>query len=310
MAQSHFPLFLSGDITLDSLTRLVHRTSDIRFSFDARKIRSDQVIHFYAGRYSLNCLLVAIRGATDLTFVRYREHIIFRHKHPGLTGVNTAGFAAPSADETGEAPPAEAGADPEVAAAFQPVLSSPTPAEGAPAKVGGHHSTGGGLRLFGSWNLFKGHSWYAGLDLGMSTAMFLNPHLEAGFRRLYLIAGWQTNGPLSGWAAGLGSIVFERDRGLLRVSVTAGPVFDSMDRERGLTLRDMLYSVSATWSERFGKHWALGVGLDFSYLKTEFQDQEGTIKSPVQILNVSAPYSIYKAAWIGPSLSIDYLLHP
>jgi hypothetical protein len=73
---------LSGSISLDSLTRYVHRHTGIRFSFNSSKVKGNKQIGFPAGKYSLEKLLVHIKQKTSLYYSMYRGYVIFQDNPP------------------------------------------------------------------------------------------------------------------------------------------------------------------------------------------------------------------------------------
>lgn len=79
--------YLNGNITLDSLTRYVHRRSGMRFSFNSSKVKGSTVINFPKGEYSFSMLLSSLRKTTSLSFTIYKGYIVFSdhpafQKHP------------------------------------------------------------------------------------------------------------------------------------------------------------------------------------------------------------------------------------
>lgn len=75
--------YLNGTITLDSLTRYVHRKSGMRFSFNSSKVNGSKVINFPPGNYSFSMLLRRLQKTTSLSFTIYKGYVIFSD-HPAL----------------------------------------------------------------------------------------------------------------------------------------------------------------------------------------------------------------------------------
>ncbi|HEY4147846.1 MAG TPA: hypothetical protein VGM41_02900 [Chitinophagaceae bacterium] len=73
---------LQGHISLDSLTRYVHRHSSIRFSFNSLKVKGSKVIDFPKGVYTLPDLLAQIRKATTLYYSYYDGYVVFQDNPP------------------------------------------------------------------------------------------------------------------------------------------------------------------------------------------------------------------------------------
>lgn len=73
---------LDGRLTLDSLTRYVHRLSGMRFSFNSSKVKGSKEIHFPKGDYSFTQLLEQIRKTTSLYYSFYQGYVIFQDNPP------------------------------------------------------------------------------------------------------------------------------------------------------------------------------------------------------------------------------------
>lgn len=69
-------------ITLDSLTRYVHRISRIRFSFNSTKVKGTKMIDLKKGTYSIGQLLQQIRQNTSLYYSMYNGYVIFQDNPP------------------------------------------------------------------------------------------------------------------------------------------------------------------------------------------------------------------------------------
>jgi hypothetical protein len=69
-------------ITLDSLTRYVHSTSRIRFSFNSTKVKGTKLIDLKKGTYSIEQLLQQIRKNTSLYYSMYNGYVIFQDNPP------------------------------------------------------------------------------------------------------------------------------------------------------------------------------------------------------------------------------------
>jgi len=74
--------YFDKPITLDSLTRFVHRHSSIRFSFNSSKVKGDKVIKLTKGTYTLELLLQEIRKNTSLYYLMYNGYVIFQDNPP------------------------------------------------------------------------------------------------------------------------------------------------------------------------------------------------------------------------------------
>lgn len=73
---------LDGKISLDSLTRYVHRLSGMRFSFNSSKVKGSKEIPFPKGDYSFTQLLEQIRKTTSLYYSFYQGYVIFQDNPP------------------------------------------------------------------------------------------------------------------------------------------------------------------------------------------------------------------------------------
>lgn len=89
---THWKVQFQGDITLDSLTSYIHHHTDIRFSFNSRKIKGTRTVAFQKDAYGLAGLLQHIRKSTGLYYFSYGRHIIFQDNppsHPQASGNHT-----------------------------------------------------------------------------------------------------------------------------------------------------------------------------------------------------------------------------
>ena len=74
--------FLDGRITLDSLTKYVHKSSGVRFSFNSVKVKGSKEMVFPKGKYSFSEVLQRIRKTTSLYYSVYSGYIIFQDNPP------------------------------------------------------------------------------------------------------------------------------------------------------------------------------------------------------------------------------------
>lgn len=79
-AQHHFSL--DGKISLDSLTKYVHKNSGVRFSFNSTKVKGSKEIFFPKGQYSLEQILQQIRKTTSLYYSFYSGYVVFQDNPP------------------------------------------------------------------------------------------------------------------------------------------------------------------------------------------------------------------------------------
>jgi len=79
-AQSIF--FLQGKISLDSLTKYVHKNSGIRFSFNSAKVKGSKEIFFSKNQYSILAILEQIKKTTSLFYSSYSGYIVFQDNPP------------------------------------------------------------------------------------------------------------------------------------------------------------------------------------------------------------------------------------
>ncbi len=73
---------LDGNISLDSLTKVVHKRSAIRFSFNSVKVKGSKEINFKKSRYSIQEILQQIRKTTSLYYSFYSGYVIFQDNPP------------------------------------------------------------------------------------------------------------------------------------------------------------------------------------------------------------------------------------
>ena len=74
--------FLQGTITLDSLTKYIHKHSSIRFSFNSAKVIGSTEIVFPKKTYTLTELLSQVRKSTSLYYSFYNGYVIFQDNPP------------------------------------------------------------------------------------------------------------------------------------------------------------------------------------------------------------------------------------
>ncbi|WP_290713482.1 hypothetical protein, partial [Flavihumibacter sp. CACIAM 22H1] len=71
-------LNLSERISLDSLTHLIHQRTNIRVSFNSRKVKGSQTIYFRTGSYSVYAVLERMKMQTSLNWQLYKSYVIFQ----------------------------------------------------------------------------------------------------------------------------------------------------------------------------------------------------------------------------------------
>ena len=74
--------FLEGKISLDSLTKLIHHNSGLRFSFNSAKVKGSKEIFFLKGKYPLSAILQQIRKTTSLYYSFYNGYVVFQDNPP------------------------------------------------------------------------------------------------------------------------------------------------------------------------------------------------------------------------------------
>ena len=74
--------FLEGKISLDSLTKYIHKLSGMRFSFNSVKVKGSKEITFVKGNYSFFEILQRIRNTTSLYYLFYSGYVIFQDNPP------------------------------------------------------------------------------------------------------------------------------------------------------------------------------------------------------------------------------------
>ncbi len=97
---------LSGRITLDSLTRYVHKSSGIRFSFNSSRVKGSKEISFEARRYTLNELLQLLRKTTSLHYTFYSGYVVFQDNPPAKQKNGASRSPAPASTKTTPKAPA------------------------------------------------------------------------------------------------------------------------------------------------------------------------------------------------------------
>jgi hypothetical protein len=78
------PFYFDKPITLDSLTKYVHRRSRLRFSFNSTKVKGSQLIDLKKGAYTIDQLLQQIRKNTSLYYAVRNGYVIFQDNPPKI----------------------------------------------------------------------------------------------------------------------------------------------------------------------------------------------------------------------------------
>lgn len=337
LAQGHLSLPLAGSVSLDSLTRLVDRSSDVRFSFNSRKIKGNRAIYFAGGSYSLPRMLAVIHKATGLYYFRYKDHVIFQdnpprqaprrapqqtasakkeQKAPKPAGVLRAATASEDLDNPETAGPAP-----------YPVFHKCIPRRGrVPPPPPSPQASGSPAHDPDS-------RWHVQVAVAGSDVVYYGFQAEAGWRVLHLVAGWQTNLDIKGWKLGLGSVLLNRDHMQLQWIATVSPVkkndyIDSPNINNTYTLKGLLFGTDLWWCQKLGAHWLLKGGPEFDVLHTTYYaggvatsginvnpllpDPDGRyylIKAPLRVFDTfSRTRPGNWRGWIGLSVSIAYAL--
>ncbi len=75
-------LSIKGNLSLDSLTSLVHASTGVRFSFNSVKVKGSKLIFFPQGRYTVRQLLQHVHATTGLYYFPYKKYYIFQDNPP------------------------------------------------------------------------------------------------------------------------------------------------------------------------------------------------------------------------------------
>lgn len=74
--------YMAGTVRLDSLTRMIHRSSNFRLSINSSKVNGSTVIPFSAGRYTLSGILQTVRRQTGIYYQLVGGYVIIQDYAP------------------------------------------------------------------------------------------------------------------------------------------------------------------------------------------------------------------------------------
>lgn len=273
--------YLSGKLTLDSLTHYLNLHSSLRITYDSRKIQGNRPIYFPAQSYTITTLLGRIRREGRLTYSFLGDHVILSNAHVQRPRAATAHdrvsypnlrlspvalariIGKDSLPQKIQAPPARA----------QPLL-----AVAATATTERQNEK--------SLSPPKTHPIFEHLQVGFSgnEVLYGNVIGEAGWRFLHLLAGAGAGPRGLTWSTGLGSMIAGNDDQQLQVRLLYSPMRSTASitdtaQHNTYTVKGKLFRLEALWCKQLGPHWAFKIGPTLSLLKTSYY-LHGTLTAP------------------------------
>ena len=328
-------VFLSGNISLDSITHYLNLHSRYRISFDSRDVQSNKPIYFQPRAYPIEAILRRIQSAEHLKFYFYGDHIIFRHPPPKPPGkMPASGIAAPRQ-------PLDAVGSRHTARAATPVHLSPitlarivadsqTPPMIEARPLRSTRSRSNVIAATATHHQAFDPHWQLGCSA--NEVLYGNLMAEGGFRFLHLVFAGSLSPHEVTWGAGLGSVIAGNEDQQLQVRLLYSPLHFTYNNQIDtlhkidITAKGQLYRLELLWCKQLAGHWSLKVGPAFSLLKTSYYSQ-GVQTAPENsfpanenadrlLYLLKPPFLIHNTfsnttarnnkLWPGLSLSIDY----
>jgi hypothetical protein len=315
---------VQGKVSLDSLTRYVHHHSDIRFSFNSRKIKGDRLIVFSKGSYDLKALLQHIKRGTGLYFFVYGRHVIFQDE-PRKTAIRTSPSGTPPSEgrpqpllavkparhpSTVVPRPSAFVTQHPSASVRQPSLivrppfsnvhsSSPQspfthpPVAPRPARVRDKRPNYSRAADKAANTSTRGPStsidWHLQTGFFASEVMYVNPAIEAGIKPIHLLLSYGSNFHVQGWRIGLGSVIADNPNRQWQLMATYSPlqhsqVIDSGAHPINFTIKGQLYSAEIAWCKHIDPHWLFKVSASLNFLHSTYY-KDGVPTAPLSFFS-------------------------
>ncbi len=294
-------LNLSERISLDSLTHLIHQRTNIRVSFNSRKVKGSQTIYFRTGSYSVYAVLERMKMQTSLNWQLYKSYVIFQvqDKKQSAGGPKKT-IALKKTTVVSNERTINYYRGPYSA---EQAVKSFSLEDSIYAKLLQNRTAGIQLADRGVDSTEADNSRAAAfrLDPFFRASLLVN-HLPAtqfwlqgGFDKIHLILLTGTNFRYTEWGGGLGSVVKKGQQSSWMLASTISflrnnkSVVDTIAGELSLLTKATLFSVSLSWNRYLDaeKKWQLGVGLSYNQLSTRFY-QDGI---PVKVSDLADSFS-------------------
>jgi len=306
---NNYAVQLEGSLSLDSLTRYIHRQTGIRFSFNSGKVKGNRLIYFPKGRYTAAQLLNHIRKNTSLYYTSYKGYIIFTDNPlPATSNIPSTGKTValtPPKNKKQTSPAA--------------TVRSPGPPKKLPASMISSSDTMDLLRRKYTMTPVAALSmlppqladtnkairwlvknitqqapvplpltvtspgskrdrqplWHFQTGFTATEVFYSSLSAEAGIRPLHLTGGIVTNYSITGWKIGAGSVIRSTDKTQWQLAagihfLQKSQSFDSASQLKDITLKGRLYRAEALWCKKLGTRWLLKTGLAFNTLRTRY----------------------------------------
>lgn len=340
-------LFLKNKVSIDSLTRLIHLKTKVRVSFNAVKVNGDQTVFFREGVYSVYEILDKITSQTRLGWQLYKSYVIYQVR-PKAVEKRISPAGKNKITSRGDVD-ADKAIQPKRAFRLYSYKPVPPPLDSSrfsaaflvkkiipskvlkPSLLMDNPDLSNGKSLAGSGLNFRPYG-SAGLTVNQLPAAQVV--LRGGFNKIHLIALAGSNLRSFEWGAGLGSLIFERERSSIHLSTTlaflqrTNSAEDTINSKLSLQTKGQQLSFAISWNKSLDKdgRWQLGAGISYNLLSTKFyvnktsiqlnqlplvfdrSFEERTLVHPLFILsnNFDLQRDQFKMSWPGIFLSCSY----
>lgn len=321
---------LEGKISLDSLTRFVHESSGVRFSFNSVKVKGSKQIYFSKGTYSFSDLLKYIKKNTSLEFTQYKGYVIFSD-HPKTEVVNSVSqskhYERSPEPGTNHKPNSAKNTNtvtignthhrsmipitnsifalPRIKSSdFKETLKTTTAnapqtvRDVLPGRLIPEKTETTSQESYTDKISNQSGIWHLQFSVYGSDALYANFGTIFGADRLhiYLFAG--TNFQTIVWQYGLGSVLLNRPSFQLELTAGTGIFkenlsFDSMSLKKNLVIQGRLYNAGLSLNKKQG-NWLIKVTPNFNFLTNTYYENG-------QATNLSAiPLPLYNLQVLHP----------
>lgn len=314
-------IYLSGRITLDSLTHYLNLHSKIRLTYDARKIPGARPIYFPPRYYTTNALLARINTAGQLKFLFLGDHIILskplmparlpatkKTEHSPVVLKKATTTRGPIVTKDTLLP----------AIHVRPIHIPPRPINTTSSHTPSTHLPPPAFQ-------------HLQLELTANEVFYGNITAEAGWSFLHVVAGAGITPHHLSWTAGLGSVIADNDDQQLQVRLlysplrASGTLIDTTNRN-AFTVKGQSFRFELLWCKKLNGHWLFKAGPGLGLLRTTYYLQGSPtapygyfpapenadkllylVKPPLLIYNgYSATTSRNYKLWPGISVTICY----
>lgn len=308
-------LIINGTLSLDSLTRLVHRQTHVRFSFNSVRVKGSKQVPFVKGRYTVAEVLRYVQQNTSLYWSYYNGYIIFQD-NPTLTTnrvafnglenrqqsvknslkrtnsklVITRGKASTSIKKDNPLPTKQVPVityqlrSPNHLPAILLKRDMPLqPITSLQKRITAETTsppTAANKKRSAPVRKKGWRSAYVQTGMFATDVLYTNVTAEAGINALHLTLSAGTNYPLRSWGIGLASIVKEGDKSYWQVAANVnfiGRQFTVLDTvEKAIYVDGTFYRAGLYFGRDIGSsRWQFKLGANFYLMHTRYSMANG-----------------------------------